>query len=104
MKEESQEILKNKIEEKNLEEDGETKLKENEEVKLEELKNNQFGEINKSIKKLKIEETKLFEDLENNVSITLDKPKFLKDNKITKAQIGTLIHMWDVYKRQEKLL
>lgn len=38
MKEESQEILKNKIEEKNLEEDGETKLKENEEVKLEELK------------------------------------------------------------------
>ena len=85
--------MKNKIEEKNLEEDGETKLKENEEVKLEELKNNQFGEINKSIKKLKIEETKLFEDLENNVSITLDKPKFLKDNKITKAQIGTLIHM-----------
>ena len=60
LKEESQEILKNKIEEKNLEEDGETKL---------------------------------FEDLENNVSITLDKPKFLKDNKITKAQIGTLIHM-----------
>lgn len=93
LKEESQEILKNKIEEKNLEEDGETKLKENEEVKLEELKNNQFGEINKSIKKLKIEETKLFEDLENNVPITLDKPKFLKDNKITKAQIGTLIHM-----------
>ena len=85
MKEESQEILKNKIEEKNLKEDGE--------VKLEELKNNQFGEINKSIKKLKIEETKLFEDLENNVPITLDKPKFLKDNKITKAQIGTLIHM-----------
>lgn len=71
LKEESQEILKNKIEEKNLKEDGE--------VKLEELKNNQFGEINKSIKKLKIEETKLFEDLENNVPITLDKPKFLKD-------------------------
>ena len=42
LKEESQEILKNKIEEKNLKEDGE--------VKLEELKNNQFGEINKSIK------------------------------------------------------
>lgn len=38
--------------------------------------------------------TNIFEELnKNNIEITLDKPKFLRDEKITKAQIGTLVHM-----------
>ena len=40
-----------------------------------------------------VEEMNLFEDLSQNLEITLDKPKFMRDDKITKAQIGTLVHM-----------
>ena len=40
-----------------------------------------------------VEEINLFEDLSQNLEITLDKPKFMRDDKITKAQIGTLVHM-----------
>ena len=39
------------------------------------------------------EEINLFEELSQNLEITLDKPKFMRDDKITKAQIGTLVHM-----------
>ena len=35
----------------------------------------------------------MFEELSQNLEITLDKPKFMRDDKITKAQIGTLVHM-----------
>ena len=40
-----------------------------------------------------VEENNLFEDLSQNLETTLDKPKFMRDDKITKAQIGTLVHM-----------
>lgn len=62
------------------------------------IKENNLDEINNlKVEKQnnqKVSEINLFEDLKKqNTEITLDKPKFLKDDKITKAQIGTLVHM-----------
>ena len=56
-------------------------------------KENQDKEITAKNKVVNVEEINLFEDLSQNLEITLDKPKFMRDDKITKAQIGTLVHM-----------
>ena len=56
-------------------------------------KENQDKEITAKNKVVNVEEINLFEDLSQNLETTLDKPKFMRDDKITKAQIGTLVHM-----------
>ena len=56
-------------------------------------KENQDKEITAKSKVVNVEEINLFEDLSQNLETTLDKPKFMRDDKITKAQIGTLVHM-----------
>ena len=54
---------------------------------------NKTKESNTTIKIINVETANLFEDLNKNMEITLDKPKFLRDEKITRAQIGTLVHI-----------
>lgn len=71
--------LENEIQEQNI-------IKEN--------KAKESYKTEKNVRTLNSKTANLFEELNNkHIEITLDKPKFLQDEKITKAQIGTLIHM-----------